>query len=772
MKNGSDGTGKIPAIEMTADSDHAAVMEDLLDRWEEARENGRTISPEELCGSYPDLLPEVRRRIGQLVAIDDRIGKGLESQHLAGTKLPVQTSIEELEFLQRGGLGAVYVGEDMSAHRRVAVKFLHDHLASDPMCRERFLLEAEVTARLEHPGVIPLYGIGENEKGDPFYAMRFIDGHSMDELIDRLHDRDDPESTKPVEQDRRYRKLLNDFVSVCKTIAYAHNRGIVHRDIKPANVMLGKYGETIVVDWGLAVPVIRDEPFRQSGEKTLMPAQTGDSSTSGHGAGTPVYMSPEQASKLAPTPASDIYSLGATLYKILCGKTAVDGSSVVEIKEKVIDGRITPIREVRPEVPAALAAIAQKAMASRPNRRYATALELADDVEAFLADESVTAHQEKWHARLLRMARRNRSATRTAVIAVIVGAVLGTFAFLTLGAYATRETLMRKDAQVAQEQAQLAQEQAREAQARAEQLRDESLAASAQFLAKSIGNEIDLRWRILEAEASSARLRELMLALRDAGTKTPRDESRDDDAVDLSAMPESAALQAWLQTRYINNREAVKTDSWFAQAEDGTQLARVPWGESIGRNYAHRDYFNGIGYDLLPEDVAAMSDPPGPLADRVVHMSAVYESTNTRTLKVTFSVPVYDAERNQSNPKKIGVIGMSVELGDFAMDPTTWLIDTRTDQIDHQRGLLLQHPELGQRSGDDELFHVSADLVAEILELRRERLRSEPLTVKGVTRTIADPVDGSSRKVAIEPVVIRGRPAAIADTGWIVVVAE
>lgn len=770
--NSSGSTG----FELTEASDPSAVLEDLMDRWEDARDAGQHIDLNELCSSYPDLIEQVRSRVARLQAIDGRIGSGLakgaEKDDRSTSQLPIHTKIEELEFLQRGGLGAVYVGEDVSAHRRVAVKFLHGHLATDPLCRERFLLEAEVTGRLEHPGVIPLYGIGENAEGEPFYAMRFIDGHSMDELVTELYATDEADPTSRVENDRRYRKLLNDFVTVCKTIAYAHNRGIVHRDIKPANVMLGKYGETIVVDWGLAVPVIRDEAFRQSGEATLMPAPAGESSSSGQGAGTPVYMSPEQASKLAPTPASDIYSLGATLYKILSGKTAVQGSSIAEIKEKVIDGRVIALSEIRPNTPPPLAAIVGKAMSQKPADRYATALEIAEDVEAFLSDESVSAHQEPWPAKFMRLARRNRSATQTAVIALLLGSVLAGFAFLSLGAYATRETFLRKDAEAAQEQAVVA-------QAKADQLRQQSLSLSAKFLAKSIANEIDLRWRILEAEAGSTRLRELMTAVNAKVKTAPADNDRGGNAILVSALAaEQVELQSWVQGRYIKHQQAVKTDSWFAQGESGFQFARAPMGDSIGRNYRHRDYFNGIGYDLSMDDLAARKEPIKPLASRIVHMSAVYESTNTRTLKVTFSVPVYSGEAELLNRVPIGVIGMSIELGDFAMDDSTWLVDTRPDQFNEQRGLLLQHPDLGQRSVDDELPHLSTELVDRMMDLRNRGLGvqagpAEPEDSDISVMTVSDPIDPQrTRVIAVEPVIIRGRPAEIADTGWIVVVTE
>ncbi|TWU24805.1 protein kinase domain-containing protein [Novipirellula artificiosorum] len=748
--------------------DPDSLIDDLLDRWEEAHERGESISAESLCASHPELFDEVRLRIAQLRAIDTRIGKGplgtgFKSQKLVGVRLPVQSSIEELEFLQRGGLGAVYVGEDMSAHRRVAVKFLHQHLASDPVCRERFRLEAEVTARLEHPGVIPLYGIGETSDGDPFYAMRFIDGQSMDDLVRSLHEHTTETATHRIENDRRYRQLLTHFVSVCQTIAYAHNRGIVHRDIKPANVMLGKYGETIVVDWGLAIPVIRDEPFRQSGEQTLMPALSSDSSTSGHGAGTPVYMSPEQASKLDPTPASDVYSLGATLYKILCGRPPVDGDSFAQIKQRVIDGELTPVREVRPSVPPPLASIAHKALKLKPTDRYATALKMAEDVEAFLADEPVAAHQESWVARWMRVARHHRSATQTALVALVLGSILAGFAFLTLGAYATRETYLRKDAE--------------EAHTITERLRRESMATSAKFLAKSIGNEIDLRWRVLEAEAASPVLRQLILDLNAKIPETPADPNRDAGALLLSALdPERSELQNWLQARYIDNQQAVKSDSWFVQGIEGTQLARVRAGDSIGRNFRHRDYFHGRGHDLDLSTISNDADMPKPLSGRIVHMSAAYESTNTRTLKVSFSVPIYDAEVENYARQRIGVMGMSVELGDFAMDPNTWLIDTRPDQFEKQRGLLLQHPDLGQRSERDELPHLSDAWVTRMLQLRRQRAypseMAAPRTLEEMVVEIDDPIRDERALVAMEPVMIRGRSAEVADTGWIVVVSE
>lgn len=743
-----------------------SVINELLDRWEECQERGEKISPEELCREQPELLNEVRSRIARLAEIDGWIGKGADLPDWVPGDLPMQTHIRQLQFLQRGGLGTVYVGEDSNNQRKVAVKFLHRHLAADAFCHKRFLLEAEVTARLEHPGVIPLYGVGQTLDGYAFYAMRFIDGHSMEELIQHLHQDFSESSTDSLESDRRYRQLLNHFVSVCKTIAYAHNRGIVHRDIKPANVMLGRYGETIVVDWGLAVPVVRDEPFRQSGEKTLMPARSGDS-RSDQGGGTPAYMSPEQASKSPPTPASDVYSLGATLFKILTGQPPVEGDSIATIKENVIAGRVRPAPQLRPSVPLPLAAIASKAMSLLPTDRYTTALELAEDVEAYLADEPVMAHREPPLARLARLSRRHRSATQVAIIALAVGSVLATFSFLTLGAYATRERFARKNAQTAQRSA----DQARQ---HAERLRRESLAHSARFLANSLANEIDLRWRILQAEAASPTLRQTLIELNRLTVNAAPDANRDDGGLNLAELePQRTVLQNWLWARFNEHRQAVKTESWFVVGSDGTQLARVRPGTSIGLNFRHRDYFHGRGSDLDPQN---MVDEPQPLPDRVVHISEVFESTNTHTLMVVFSVPIFDESTDQVNHPRIGVMGMSVELGHFAMNENTWLIDMRPGQFSQQRGLLLQHPKLNKLGKNDQLPRLSDGWVQDALKLRRTRLAQTDVTASPdpdqTVMRLNDPFDQTETIVAIEPVIIRGRPAEIADTGWIVAVSE
>ncbi|HEX5269935.1 MAG TPA: serine/threonine-protein kinase [Gemmataceae bacterium] len=332
----------------------------------------------------------------------------------------------------RGGLGEVFVAFDEELHREVALKEIQGRHADDPQSRARFVMEAEITGGLEHPGVVPVYGLGTYAEGRPFYAMRFIRGDSLKEAVERFHS-DDARKRDPGERALELRGLLGRFIDVCDAIEYAHSRGVLHRDLKPGNIMLGKYGETLVVDWGLAKPLEKVQGVTESLEGLLRPMSLSGATPTlaGPAIGTPQYMSPEQAAARADLlgPASDVYSLGATLYNVLTGKPAFTDPDLGTVLRKVQDGEFPPPRRLNSEVPPALEAICLRAMGRRPGDRYSSARALAQDVERWLADEPVSAWREPWAVRARRWVGRHRTlvaGTGAALLVALVGLVVGT----------------------------------------------------------------------------------------------------------------------------------------------------------------------------------------------------------------------------------------------------------------------------------------------------------------------------------------------------------
>jgi tetratricopeptide (TPR) repeat protein/tRNA A-37 threonylcarbamoyl transferase component Bud32 len=328
----------------------------------------------------------------------------------------------------KGGLGEVFVAYDEELHREVALKAIQAPYADDRYSRARFLLEAKVTGGLEHPGVVPVYALGMHADGRPFYAMRFIQGHSLHEAIQQFHAADMP-GRRPGERALALRQLLGRFVAVCNTVAYAHSRGVIHRDLKPANVMLGSFGETLVVDWGISKVVGR--PAAADGAKgaALSPSSADNTALTQVGAavGTPAYMSPEQAAGKVDQlgPPSDIYSLGATLYCLLTGNAPFQGRSVAAMLRKAQKGELPPPRQIKRDVPPALEAVCRKAMALRPEDRYATAHALAADIEQWLADEPVSAWREPVRVRAGRWAQRHQASVAAAAAGLLVMVLAG-----------------------------------------------------------------------------------------------------------------------------------------------------------------------------------------------------------------------------------------------------------------------------------------------------------------------------------------------------------
>ena len=337
-----------------------------------------------------------------------------------------------VRFHDRGALGEVYVARDQQLHRIVALKRIKLDHAIDKDKRARFVVEAEITGRLEHPGIVPVYGLGTYDDGRPFYAMRFIRGDNLKSAIEQFHQAEE-KGCNPGERNLALLKLLRRFLDVCNAIDYAHSRGVLHRDLKPGNIMLGKFGETLVVDWGLAKSVGRPEAAPASAtldDRTLVPQSGSELRGTELGArlGTPAYMSPEQAAgRIAELgPASDVYSLGATLYCVLTGHAPFSEPEIGGLLRKVEHGDFPRPLKLKSWIDPALEAICLKAMATDPTRRYRTPRALANDVEHWLADEPVLAWREPVRRRLGRWGRRHRLLVTSMGAALIVAvAALG-----------------------------------------------------------------------------------------------------------------------------------------------------------------------------------------------------------------------------------------------------------------------------------------------------------------------------------------------------------
>jgi len=393
-------------------------LEQLLDRYEDLREAGGSPTPESLCADCPELLPQLRAKLS-LLNVFDGIARGKPEP---APDIPERLGrYRPIRLHAKGGLGEVHLAVDEELHREVALKRAQTLLGPD--AKARFRLEAEITGRLEHPGIVPVYGLGRDAQGRPYYAMRFIRGETLDEALLRWHEQ--AGKGEPGRAALDFQKLMRAFLAVCQTLAYAHCRGVIHRDIKPANIMLGRYGETLVVDWGLAKAIGRKEGSAVAGEDSLRPlaADEIERTRIGTRRGSPAYMSPEQVDgKFAEfTPAIDIYALGATLYKLLAGKPPFTGG--VDIFDRIVKGNFPKPSQVRPGVPAALEAVSLKCMSLSPADRYGSAAEVASEIEQWLVDEPVSAWREPAAVRLRRALHRNRTLVSTLAAVVMVGVV-------------------------------------------------------------------------------------------------------------------------------------------------------------------------------------------------------------------------------------------------------------------------------------------------------------------------------------------------------------
>ncbi|MDX1925929.1 MAG: protein kinase [Pirellulaceae bacterium] len=367
----------------------------------------------------------------------DATRHSLDTVPLGSSKKPTAAGHSTMERFSivnevaRGGLGIVYKAQDDQLRRQVALKQIRDDKADEAIYRQKFQREAELTGQLEHPGIVPIYALGTDGFGRPFYAMRFIRGESLSKRIESFHH--NLKSSKTTFDSPELRQLLRRFIDVCNAVEYAHERGVLHRDLKPDNIMLGNHGETLVVDWGLAKPLptspvsVSDSSLPGLQEPTIQSDDWDSATRHGSVVGTIVYAPPEQLRGELDrmVPASDVYSLGATLYHVLVGKPPIESTRNIDrALKQIADLQNHSPRDARNDIPKQLAFICKKALKNESSERYRSVRELRDDVQRWLDDQAIDAMQEPLSAKAGRWIRQHQAVSSSIGVGSMIAMVL------------------------------------------------------------------------------------------------------------------------------------------------------------------------------------------------------------------------------------------------------------------------------------------------------------------------------------------------------------
>jgi serine/threonine protein kinase len=441
-----------PAVGASAAEDASlealeSLVAEVADEFLECRKRGERPDVEAYAARHPEAAPLLRRVLASLEVVGLSLGgrRDLSSPRiLEGPETGTLGDYRLLREVGRGGMGIVYEAEQISLGRRVALKVLPFASALDPRQLQRFQNEARAAACLNHPHIVPIYGVGQ-ERGVHYYAMQFVDGQTLSALVRELK-QGPPEPDRPTSPSQPapsparspslpgggsastaalafstvpssgrsfFRRVAELGVQAAEALEHAHQMAIVHRDVKPANLMLDARGNLWVTDFGLA----------------HLPQAGGDLTRTGDVVGTLRYMSPEQglARRVPLDHRTDVYSLGATLYELMTLEPAFEGNDRHELLQRIALEEPRRPRLINRAIPAELETIVLKAMEKEPSERYATAQEFADDLRRFLEDTPIRARRPTLPRRLARWSRRHRAVVATSVALLLAAVVVLTF---------------------------------------------------------------------------------------------------------------------------------------------------------------------------------------------------------------------------------------------------------------------------------------------------------------------------------------------------------
>ena len=348
-----------------------------------------------------------------------------------------------LESFDEGAMGEILIARDNKLNRTVAYKKIHEHVAEIPSYLGRFYMEAQVTAQLQHPNIVPVYGL-MNSGGNVGYAMKLIDGITLKEYIHETQEQ--YVNLGQPDEHHNLHARLEHFLKVCDAMHYAHRKGVIHRDLKPLNVMIGPYNEVYVMDWGIAKTVDVDKDT--FGDKTVMvgheEVDEKDKTKMGQVMGTPAYMSPEQAEGELDIldHRSDLYSLGLILFELVTFHRAINGKNSDEVMMKARRGHIDPppAYTKQADEQEQLLSIVKKATEYMPEDRYPTVADFSDDIRRFMHGEAIKARPESRKQKTMRWVAHHRKAAVNIVAASLMGSFMLFVALLFLQLETMRET--------------------------------------------------------------------------------------------------------------------------------------------------------------------------------------------------------------------------------------------------------------------------------------------------------------------------------------------